>query len=132
MEGNTTTGPMGASAVQDRVATSYLKNAMTAARWHYTDQESYLSFSPQRAASIEPELTWSGDRRATPGVVTINYARGSLLVMSTRSESGQAFCIADEADLYVPGRGPIGQVSYGTRDAFGATSPRECGPKDRS
>lgn len=105
--------------VQDREAQSDLRNALAAARAYYTDWDSYRGFSLRTARSFEPTLIWSGDAPASPGVVTINYVRGSRLVMSTRSESGRAFCIADEAR----------DVTFGTRDAVGATSPRDCGTK---
>lgn len=93
---------------------------MTAARLYLADTETYAGFTPPAAERIEPRVTWMDDRSAAVRVVSINMAEGSTIVMSTLSESGQPFCIADEE--YV--------VGYGRRDASGARSARSCGTGD--
>ena len=55
------------------------------------------------------------DVAATKGTVTINEATGDVLVLSSASDSGTAFCIySNEGATLVP-------MVRGSVDAFGAT-----------
>ena len=102
---------------QDRIAQSNLRNALVTAKAHFTERGTYKGFDPDTASEIEPSLPWEGDRPAAARVVSINLAERSLIVLSTLSDSGRAFCIGEEA----------GVVAYGTKDARGARSVRDCG-----
>lgn len=99
---------------RDRAAQSALRNALAAAKTHWVDGSTYLGFDPDTAAAIEPSLIWSADSPAVVGVVTIDLTSDTDVVMSTVSQSGQAFCIADSV--------VTGVVTYGTFDAHGTRS----------
>ena len=109
--------PAGAEA-QDRAAQSGLRNALAAAKTYFADDDSYKGFDPPVGAVIEPSLSYAGDRTATAGVISINLVTKTEVVMSTVSDSGQAFCIADA----VTGSG----TTFGRVDAAGAKSSVAC------
>jgi len=103
---------------QDRAAQSDLRNALAAAKTYFADGDSYKGWDPTDAARIEPSLSYVGDRTATVGVISINLATKAEVVMSTVSESGQAFCIADA---------PTGSgTTFGRVDVSGAASTGAC------
>lgn len=66
--------------------------------------------------TIEPNLRWRGNEPASPNAVSVNLAQDALVVLSTRSASGHAFCIADDSSV----------VTYGSKDAMGARSLGDC------
>jgi hypothetical protein len=103
---------------QDRAAQSNLRNALAAAKTFFTDGETYDGWKPETAEPIEPSLLWFENGPAIPGAVTINLATGYRVVMSTLSNSGQVFCIADDA----VGPGTV----FGRRDGFGAHDASDC------
>lgn len=96
---------------QDRAAQSDLRNALTAAKYYWTQDETYAGFNAAVGASIEPGLTWMDDSPATEGVVSVNDSDDSSVVLSTLSASGQPFCIGDDS----------GGTYYGTTDAYAET-----------
>lgn len=104
----------------DREAQADLRNAMVAAKTHYTDGSTYAGFDPEVAEFIAPSLVWYANTSASPGVISINVATDDDVVLSTKSGSGQAFCIAEHDKL--PGAG----IYYGRMDAFGATDAMSC------
>ncbi|MGH2691514.1 MAG: hypothetical protein ACRDHM_03325 [Actinomycetota bacterium] len=101
---------------QDRSAQSDLRNALTTAKVYYTENETYSGLDPAMAGTIEPSLTWKGNEPASPGAVTINLTDATVAVFSTLSESGQAFCIADDSAA----------ITYGRQDAVDARSVGDC------
>ena len=107
---------------QDRAAQSDLRNALAAAKTYYTDDDSYRGFDPTAAASIEPSISYAGDRTATDGVISINLVTKTEVVMSTVSDSGQAFCIADVAS----GSNTVTGTTFGRIDAAGAKDSAAC------
>jgi hypothetical protein len=109
--------PAGAEA-QDRAAQSDLRNAFAAAKTYFADDDSYKGFHPTVGVMIEPSLSYAGDRTATLGVISINLVTKTEVVMSTVSDSGRAFCIADA----VRGSG----TTFGRVDAAGARSSLAC------
>ena len=100
---------------QDRAAQSDLRNAIAAAKVHFTDGDTYTGFDGGTvAADIEPSLNWVlADGAAAQGSVTINTANGPVVEMSTLSASGQPFCILDDTSG-APG------TTFGNVDATGA------------
>lgn len=91
---------------------------MDAAKTFFTDGDTYEGWAPETAASIEPSLLWFGNGPAIPEAVTINLATGYRVVMSTLSNSGQVFCIADD---------PLGPGTvFGRSDGFGAQDASDC------
>lgn len=102
---------------QDRSAQSDLRNAMTAAKAYFVAGDTYDGFDPPAAEAIEPNILWMWNQPAEAGLVTINLARGDVVVLSTRSESGAAFCIAEESAVIV----------YGRKDAVDARGAADCG-----
>jgi len=105
------------SRANDRAAQSDLRNADAAAKTYFTNSDSYSGFDSTTAATIEPSLNWADDQPAAEGQVSINYADGSVVVMSEKSVSGTTFCIADDA---------MGGTVLGTQDGQGATSASDC------
>ena len=104
-------------AAQDKVAQTLLLSAMVASKSYFIDGATYAGFDPSAASAIEPALDWTGDGFATVGAVSIDLANGAQLVLSTRSQSGRPFCIADG--------GSTGPIS-GSVDAMGASSAATC------
>jgi type IV pilus assembly protein PilA len=82
---------------QNRAAQSDLRNALAAAKVHFTDDDTYNGFTEVIAEGIEPSLTWEDtDGASVVNRVTINTAAGNTVEMSTLSESGDFFCILDD------------------------------------
>jgi hypothetical protein len=96
---------------KDQAAESALRNAAVAAKTFFVENGAYDGWTPTEAQTIEPSIRWAADGPAAPGVVSINVATGTQLVMSTKSASGQALCVAE---------GPTGEV-FGHVDA--STAP---------
>jgi hypothetical protein len=115
-DGGTAQGP---NVAEEREAQSVLRNALVAAKTHYTDATSYEGFTPRLAASIEPSVDFRGDEPATPGTVTINLATEDDLVLSTVA-AGQVFCISEHDE------GPGAGTYYGRVDGYRATSASDC------
>src|SRR2546423_6482235 len=69
---------------QDRAAQSNLRNALTAEKTYYTDNQAYTA-STAAIASIEPNLTFSSS--AATGIVVSMNADGSLC-LTKKSASG--------------------------------------------
>jgi type IV pilus assembly protein PilA len=84
---------------QDRAAQSNLRNALTAGKAFYTDDETYAGFDAAAGELIEPSLTWDDDgtTAAVPGTVEIKVP-GTVehLLLTTYSASGTYFCILDD------------------------------------
>jgi hypothetical protein len=104
-------------AAQDKVAQSLLLSAMVSSKSYFVGEATYAGFDPGAASAIEPGFKWSGGGAATVGSVSIDLADGPQLVLSTRSQSGRPFCMADGA--------PSGIIS-GSVDAKGASSAAAC------
>jgi type IV pilus assembly protein PilA len=83
---------------QNRAAQSDLRNAIAAAKVHFTDGDTYTGFTEGVAEGIEPSLDFEDtDGAAVVGVVTINAVTADSVEMSTLSASGDPFCILDDA-----------------------------------
>jgi type IV pilus assembly protein PilA len=82
---------------QDRAAQSDLRNAMTAAKAFYTDDETYTNFNVAAAEATEPSLNWVAgapavdtDQTGIDGDTAGNTAR-----FLRHSASGSFFCLQD-------------------------------------
>ena len=85
---------------QDRAAQSDLRNALTAAKVYYVDNEDYGSSSDDATfetdlESIEPSLDF--EVVASTSTAVVGFVRGDQVVLFAReSGSGTFFCIADD------------------------------------
>jgi type IV pilus assembly protein PilA len=82
---------------QDRAAQSNLRNALTAGKAFYTDDETYAGFDAGEGEIIEPSLTWvDGDTGANSGQVGVRVADVEYLLLTAYSASGTYFCVEDD------------------------------------
>jgi hypothetical protein len=102
-------------AAQDKEAQSDLRNALVAAKVHFTESSSYAGFTPAVADKIEPTLTYNRSAKAKTGQVSIRLAGKNAILLVIRSASGRMFCVADQV-----GR----KIAYGKRDAKTVASCR--------
>jgi type IV pilus assembly protein PilA len=83
---------------QDRAAQSNARQALSQAKIHYTDTESFAGFNAAAGLALEPSLSWA-DVAAAPtvgqvGIVTSQTAAGAL-EMVVQSASGKFFCLTE-------------------------------------
>ena len=105
---------LGARArAQDRAAQSNLRNALTAEKTYYTDNQTYVATAgaPELKA-IEPSLTYDAavDSVPTQGSVGFSLAAG-VIVLATKSASGTCFYVKDTPT------GASAGTTYGTAAA---------------
>jgi type IV pilus assembly protein PilA len=83
---------------QDRAAQSNLRNALTAGKAFFTDDETYAGFTAAQGEVIEPSLEWMGPGSTGPvsGLVSIRVADAEYLLLTAYSASGTYFCIEDD------------------------------------
>ena len=106
---------LGARArAQDRAAQSDLRNALTAEKTVYTDNQAYTNVTATMVA-IEPSLNWNGavvgGRAAT--TVTVDATFNVVCVTET-SKSGTVFSLADVAS-------GVGAGTYYNKDVCSTT-----------
>ena len=83
---------------QDRSAQSNVRNALTAEKTSYTDNQTYTS-SATVLSGIEPSLNYVADAapsNATPNQVAVSVS-GTNVVIGVQSKSGTCFYIQDTA-----------------------------------
>lgn len=85
-----------ASSADDKAAQSSLRNAIVAAKIHFTDNDSYAGFDPEVAASIEPSLSYDTSATATESMISIRDVSDTTMLLATKSSAGTVFCIADD------------------------------------
>jgi hypothetical protein len=95
-------------AAQDKAAKADLRNALVAAKVHFTDSGTYRGFTPAAAEKIEPSLTYNRLGKAKAGQVSIRLTGRSVILLVSRSASGKVFCIGQQAGK---------KIAYGKRDA---------------
>lgn len=83
---------------QDRAAQSSLRNALTAEKTFYTDNEAYNA-TPATMDAIEPSLTWQNAASTDPKEVytRIDAANDQVVCLEARSEAGTTFVLGDIA-----------------------------------
>ena len=96
------------SRAQDRAAQSDLRNAVAAAKVHFTDNDTYVGFNAARAEALEPAGTYADAVTTTQGTVAIGGATATDILLQTESASGVSFCLADQNTGLV-----YGQVAAG-------------------
>ena len=86
---------------QDRAAQSDLRNGLAAAKTYFTDGDTYTGFNAAAAVTIETSLNWVDAFSATPNdevrITVPAAALGDEVVLGRYSDSGNQFCIADDA-----------------------------------
>ena len=82
---------------QDKAAESSLRNALTAAKVFYTDNNSYSGVTTAAMASLEPTLSWVSSLGSTPvtNTVAVSVATDGAVCLISESASGSYFGIAD-------------------------------------
>ncbi len=92
-------------SAQDRAAQSDLRNALTAEKVYYVDNEVYTDNSGGALAAIEPSIDW------TAVVVNLDVANDQYVCMELLSASGTTFYLKDVAS------GAGAGTFYGNSDA---------------
>ena len=112
---------------QDRAAQSDLRNAMTAAKAFYTDDETYTGFNIAQGELIEPSLNW--DTPGDPDYVSIEAATADQQAVFQRtSASGTVFCIADSTvAVGAVQAGTVGRTGGGATFVYCAAAPQWLG-----
>src|SRR5687767_11783022 len=90
---------------QDRAAQSNLRNALTAEKVYYTDNQQYIvAAATGPIKDIEPSLTFAAGAGVTPSVtgtvysiVATNSATNDTVVLGAKSASGKCFYLKDIA-----------------------------------
>ena len=102
------------SKAQDRAAQSNLRNALTAEKTYYVDNEAYTDNTSSNLTNIEPSLTYAGN--AGPSVVNTVYvesATASDVYIAAKSASGKCFWLHDSTST---------GTTYSTDNCGGTTS----------
>jgi type IV pilus assembly protein PilA len=108
----------------DRVAQSDLRNGFTAVKAYYTDVGSYAGFNAIEGEGIEPALDWVDSDTPPVGQVGAAGITDTTVVLNRVSESGNAFCLAD--NLSMAGgiaRGEGSAATYADCDALPNWTP---------
>lgn len=94
----------------DRAAQSSLRNALTAAKTIYTDEQDYQQATATALRDIEPSLTFLDDATASTTFkgVSVNSASSTSWSAAAKSKSGKCFYIRD-----VVSTGTTGGTKYG-------------------
>ncbi len=103
------------SKAEDRAAQSNLRNALTAEKTYYVDNEAYTDNTSSNLTNIEPSLTYAG--AAGPSVVGTIYvesATATAVVLAAKSSSGTCFYLQDSSTT---GTGYESDSSCGTSAA---------------
>jgi type IV pilus assembly protein PilA len=85
---------------QDRAAQSNLRNALTAEKAYYTDNQAYSTVAAD-ITSIEPSLTFTATAAPAQGTVSLvtstNSVTNDTITLGTMSASGTCFYLKDVA-----------------------------------
>jgi type IV pilus assembly protein PilA len=103
------------SKAQDRAAESNLRNALTAEKTYYVDNEAYTDNTSSNLTNIEPSLTYAA--AAGPSVVNTVYvesANATDVYLASKSASGTCFWIHDSTTT---------GTTYATDSACGSGTP---------
>jgi type IV pilus assembly protein PilA len=86
------------SKAQDRAAQSNLRNALTAEKTYYVDNQAYTDNTSSNLTNIEPSLTYAGSATPTTGVVAVTVSlTGDTVTLATKSASGKCFYLQDSS-----------------------------------
>ncbi len=84
------------SKAQDRAAQSNLRNALTAEKTYYVDNQTYTDNTSSNLTNLEPSLTY--DAAAAPtvvGDVYVETANATDVYIAAKSASGKCFWLHD-------------------------------------
>ena len=82
---------------QDRAAESSVRNALSAGRVIFSDQEDYALATLPALAGVEGSLTWVDEVTPSSDPTTISRnTAGGVLTLATYSKSGTCFFLRDE------------------------------------
>jgi type IV pilus assembly protein PilA len=81
----------------DRAAQSDLRNALAAAKVHFTDDDTYTGFTEAVGEAIEPSLNFIPGGANSQDGVHIGVVSATTVAMYTLSASDRGFCIADNS-----------------------------------
>jgi len=102
------------SKAQDRAAQSNLRNALTAEKTYYVDNQAYTDNTSSNLTNIEPSLTYSAAAAPTVvGNVYVQSANATDVYMAAKSASGKCFWIHDSTTT---------GTTYSTDNCGGTTS----------
>jgi type IV pilus assembly protein PilA len=86
------------SKAQDRAAQSNLRNALTAEKTYYVDNQAYTDNTSSALTNIEPSLTYAGSVNPRLGTVAVTVSlTGDTVTLATKSASGQCFYLQDSS-----------------------------------
>ena len=86
------------SKAQDRAVQSNLRNALTAEKTYYVDNQSYTDNTSSTLTNIEPSLTYAGSLSpATVGTVYVESFGATSVVLAAKSGSGKCFYLQDSS-----------------------------------
>ncbi len=101
------------TSAQDRAAQSDLRNALTAEKVFYVDNETYSDNGAGELAAIEPSIDWASV------TVTLNAADDQDVCLELSSASGTVFVLKDIAS---GANGGAPGTYYGTVNCAGAVA----------
>jgi len=85
---------------QDRAAESSARNALSAGRVIFSDQENYAMATLPALAGVEGSLTWVDEVTPSSDPTTISRnTAGGVLTLATYSKSGTCFFLRDEPPM---------------------------------
>jgi len=85
---------------QDRAAESSARNALSAGRVIFSDQEDYAMATLPALAGVEGSLTWVDEVTPSSDPTTISRnTAGGVLTLATYSKSGTCFFLRDEPPM---------------------------------
>jgi prepilin-type N-terminal cleavage/methylation domain-containing protein len=91
------TFPAARDRARDRAAQADLRNALSAERAHFADEQAYTQVRAELAA-IEPSLTLDPAADQAPITGSVAYAAsGATVTLATRSATGTCFYVRDTA-----------------------------------
>jgi type IV pilus assembly protein PilA len=86
------------SKAQDRAAESNLRNALTAEKTYYVDNEAYTDNTSSNLTNIEPSLTYIGNVTPAVGKVAVTVdLTGDTVTLAAKSASGTCFYLQDSS-----------------------------------
>jgi prepilin-type N-terminal cleavage/methylation domain-containing protein len=91
------TFPATRARAQDRTAQADLRNALSAEKAHFADEQAYTQVRAELAA-IEPSLTFDAAAGQAPTAGSVAYAAsGATVTLATKSGTGTCFYVRDTA-----------------------------------
>jgi type IV pilus assembly protein PilA len=84
---------------EHRAAQTNLRNALTAAKTFFSDNDTYTGFNGATVgAGIEPSLTWSdGTPAATVGTVYVSKVTATSVTITAKAADGNFYCVKDDS-----------------------------------